>query len=136
MARAPFSQGSIQSWPHGKKCGTPNTFPPNYKIVLILYFPTSLRYLENEHFKNCPDETFAHGLGSLPLGAVIHDHDQFDLNLPAIQRLPTGEMLHGRTTYQNLMRYYTTLEITPEDLRGRAVSRRDDLFRQVRQIES
>lgn len=86
------------------------------------------------HFKNCPDETLANGLGSLPLSAVIQNHDQFDSSLPAIQRLPTGEMLRGPTTYKNLMRYYTTLEITPDDLRKRAVSRRDELYRQVTQI--
>ena len=89
------------------------------------------RYLEHEHLLNCPkDENIASGLGKLPLNFIYYD-DIPDTAHPAFQTLPTGEELRGARTYQTLMRYFTTLPITPGDLRERAVTRRDQLYRQV-----
>ena len=90
-----------------------------------------LRYLEQEHFKSCPSETILNGLGILPLSAVYVDHSQRDGSQPATQTLPTGERLSGSKTFETLMRYFTTLEITPAQLREQAFKRLDQLYNEV-----
>lgn len=89
-----------------------------------------LRYLEREHLQNCPSETYANGLGSLPLSSIFYD-DQRDTRDTPTHTLPTKEQLSGRATYQALMRFFTTLDITPVDLRKRAVTRLDELYEQA-----
>ncbi|XP_067024148.1 uncharacterized protein [Acropora muricata] len=79
-----------------------------------------LRYLEQEHFKSCPSETYLSGLGKLPLGTEFADHSQPDGSRPTTQKLPTGQPLSGSKTFETLLKYFTTLEITPTQLREQA----------------
>ena len=89
------------------------------------------RYLEDEYLLHCPkDENILSGLGKLPLNFKYYD-DIADRAQPAFQELPTGEPLSGAKTYQTLMKFFITLDITPGDLRQKAVTRRDELYRQV-----
>lgn len=103
----------------------------NLKMTLIK-FPTSNRYLEKEHYMHCPDETYANGLGSLPLGFVFFDHNQRDGSQPATHKLPTGEVVSGAKTYETLMRFFTTLNISATELRKKAISRLNETYPQVR----
>ncbi|XP_078384992.1 uncharacterized protein LOC144667449 [Oculina patagonica] len=90
-----------------------------------------LKFLEHEYLSNCPtDENIVSGLGKLPLNFRYYD-DIPDIGHPAFQKLPYGEELRGAKTYQTLMRFFTTLDITPAELRKRAVTRRDALYRQA-----
>lgn len=89
------------------------------------------RYLEDEYLLHCPkDENIVSGLGKLPLNFKYYD-DIADTAHPTFQELPTGEALSGAKTYQTLIKFFTTLEITPAELRTKAVTRRDNLYRQV-----
>lgn len=90
-----------------------------------------LEYLEDEHFQSCPDQRILNGFGQLPLGAVYFGHTQRDPSQPATHELPTGEPLSGPKTYESLMRYFTTLEITPLQLREEAVKRLDQLYEEA-----
>lgn len=103
----------------------------NLKMTPIK-FPTPNRYLEKEHYMHCPDETYANGLGSLPLGFVFFDHTQRDGSQPATQKLPTGEVVSGAKTYETLMRFFTTLNISATELRQKAINRLNELYPQVR----
>ena len=89
------------------------------------------RFLEDEYLLNCPkDENIISGFGKLPLNFKYYD-DVLDPMQPALQKLPTGEALSGAKTYQTLMKFFTTLNITPGELREEAVKRRDELYQQV-----
>lgn len=90
-----------------------------------------LRYLEQEHFKSCPSETFLNGLGKLPLGTEFADHSLPDGSRPTTQKLPTGQRLSGSKTFETLMKYFTTLEITPTQLREQASNILHQLYDEV-----
>ena len=94
------------------------------------------RYLEDDHLKNCPPETLAAGLQKLPLPYVYVWQDNnnlgWDTNSPANQKLPTGEVLKGSKTYESFMRFYTTFDITPAQLRDKALNRLNSLYSKVR----
>ena len=64
------------------------------------------------------------GLGKLPR--------KYSMNQKTLQELPTGERLSGPETYKKIMRFFTSREITPSSLRGKAVERRDEMYRKVR----
>ena len=101
-----------------------------YRDLFSVFF-FICRYLEDEYLLNCPkDQNILSGLGKLPLNFKFYD-DTADPSTPALQELPTGEKLSGATTYETLMPFFTTLEITPTELRQKAVTRRDELYRQV-----
>lgn len=90
-----------------------------------------LRFLEHEYLKNCPtDENIISGLGKVPLSFLYYD-DVRDINHPAFHKLPTGEKLSGQKTYQTLMKYFTTLDISPVDLREKAWKRLNELYTQA-----
>ena len=89
-------------------------------------------YVEEEHVNNCPPETLASGLQKLPLPYVYlwrdeNDHS-WDTNAPANQKLPSGEVLKGSKTYESIMRYYATFDITPAQLREKALERLNKLY--------
>ena len=90
-----------------------------------------LRYLEQEHFKSCPSETYLNGLGKLPLGTEFADHSQPDGSRPTTQKLPTGQPLSGSKTFETLLKYFTTLEITPTQLREQASKILHQLYDEV-----
>lgn len=118
------------------------TWKELYVLNVTMYFNRSLlqniarpvvrmlKYLEQEHLKNCPSDTYANGLGSLPLKVVFYE-DLADPSQLAKQRLPTGEGLSGSQTYQNLMRFFTTLNITALELRDKAMTRLNELYKQA-----
>lgn len=97
----------------------------------LRFFSSISRYLEDEYLLNCPkDQNILSGLGKLPLNFKFYD-DTPDRSKPTFQELPTGEKLSGATTYETLMPFFTTLEITATELRQKAVTRRDELYREV-----
>lgn len=100
-------------------------------LLLTFFF---LRFLEHEYLRNCPsDENIISGLGKVPLRFLYYD-DIPDTSQLAFHRLPTGEELSGPKTYQTLMKYFATLDISPADLRERAWTRLNELYKQVRNV--
>lgn len=96
-----------------------------------LFVYSSQRYLEHEHLQNCPTEQNSNnGLGSLPLTSVFYN-DVVDPGTTATGELPTKEKLSGAKTYENFMRFYTSLEISPAELRQKATNRLEELYNEV-----
>jgi len=123
-----------------------DTWKERFQQNVTMYFKQSLidniakaairmlKYLEDEYLLNCPkDENTVSGLGKLPLNFKFYD-DIADPAQPAFQELPTGEPLSGAKTYQSLMKFFTTLNITPSELRQEAVKRRDELYQQAVEV--
>lgn len=81
-------------------------------------------YLENEYLCNCPNqEEVLSGLGKLPLRYFVKEK--------TLQKLPNGQRLNGARTYQRLMRFFTTMDVSPAQLRTKAVGRLSELYRKV-----
>ena len=89
-----------------------------------------IRYVAGEHLSNCAPETVASGLQKLPL-SYAYKNLAADTSIPTTKKLPTGESLKGSDTYKSLMRYFTTFDITPEQLRKKTQERLDELYPQV-----
>ena len=94
------------------------------------FYDRFVRYVEGEHLSQCPPETLASGLQKLPL-EYGYKNNLRDPNIATTQRLPNGQQLEGTNTYKLLMRFFTTFDITPEELREKAQKRLDELLPQV-----
>ena len=99
-------------------------------FISSCFYDRFVRYVEGEHYRQCPPETIASGLEKLPLAYGYKDGSA-DTNIVATQRLPNGQRLEGRNSYKSLMRFFTTFDITPEVLREKAQKRLDELLPQV-----
>ena len=95
--------------------------------------------MEEEHLRNCPKaEDLASGLQKFPLPYTWMNNP--DLNQPGawnfsaqtIKKLPTGEELQGSKTYESFMRFFTTFDITPAQLREKAFQRLNNLYNKVK----
>ncbi|XP_020917030.1 uncharacterized protein LOC110254389 isoform X2 [Exaiptasia diaphana] len=75
-----------------------------------------IAYLEFKHIRHCPPDSVASGLSDLPLDYVYVDGDP-DVNQKTTKTLPgTGKRLDGKETYRVIMSYFTTSDITPEQV--------------------
>ena len=79
---------------------------------------------------NCAPETVASGLEKMPL-PYVYKNSGADTDQKATGKLPTGETLQGGDTYKSLMRFFTTFDITPEQLRKETQERLNKLYPQV-----
>ena len=79
---------------------------------------------------HCAPETVASGLEKLPL-SYGYDGEVTNTSIITTKELPTGEKLQGKDTYRSLMRFFTTFDITPEELREKAEKRLNELYKQV-----
>ena len=88
--------------------------------------------MEGEHKSHCPTPTLSAGLKKMPLPNVYSEQlKAWDTNVPTTQRLPSGEVLVGNKSYESLMRFFTTFNITPTVLKKKAWERLYDLHNQV-----
>ncbi|RMX39595.1 hypothetical protein pdam_00004022, partial [Pocillopora damicornis] len=113
-----------------------DTWTAKYQNTVEEYFKQSIlqnigipvtrmiSYLENEYLCNCPNqEEVLSGLGKLPL--------RYFIKKETLQKLPNGQRLSGARTYQRLMRFFTTMDVSPAQLRTKAVGRLSELYRKV-----
>jgi len=75
-----------------------------------------IHYLEYEHSRHCLPETVASGLANLPVDYVYTDGVP-DLGNRTTKVLPgTGGELRGNETYRMILSYFTTFDISPEEI--------------------
>ena len=68
----------------------------------------------------------------MPLPNVYSEQIRaWDTDVPTTRRLPSGEVLVGNKSYESLMRFFTTFNITPTVLKKKAWERLYDLHNQV-----
>ena len=87
------------------------------------------RFLTDEYVKHCVPSTLSSGLASLPLKHVFMDGKQTG-NLTTML-LPDGTRLDGKKAYEMIVSYYTTSDITPQDISDLGEKRLEDLYKQV-----
>ena len=89
------------------------------------------RYLEHEHYRHCVPSNFSSGLATLPLDHVWVDGKE-NTSWPTNKMLPTGEMLDGKKAYAMIMPYFTTNEMTPDEVNKLGYEQLNKLYPQVK----
>lgn len=74
-----------------------------------------INYLDNEHKSHCLPNDLASGLSNLPVDYVYNNLVP-DKNKPTTKKLPTGEPLNGTESYKLIVSYFTTTDISPEEI--------------------
>ena len=94
------------------------------------YIQMFARFLETEYIRHCVPSKLSSGLSILPLAHVYFDgvarSDQ-----PTTKTLPSGHKLNGTQAYMKLLSFFTTLDISPRQLKDIAQKRLDNLLPQV-----
>jgi len=100
-----------------------------------------LRYVEEEHLRNCPKaDDLASGLHKFPLPYTwmnspdLNQPGAWNVSAPTTKKLPTGEVLQGSKTYESFMRFFTTFDITPAQLREKAFQRLNNLYNKTMEL--
>ena len=89
------------------------------------------RYLEQDHQRHCVPSNVSSGLATLPLDHVWVDGKE-NKSWPTNKMLPTGEMLDGKIAYAKwIMPYFTTNEMTPDQVFHLGQKQLDNLYLQV-----
>lgn len=89
-----------------------------------------VRYLKNEHAKFCVPSNISSGLASLPLSYVYINGN--NTGEQTTKELPTGEKLDGKDAYKKLMPYFTTNDMTPDDVHKMGIEMLNKLYPEVR----
>ena len=72
-------------------------------------------YLKNDHLRHCLPHSVPSGMSSLPVDYIYEDGVRTSTR--TTKKLPlTGQPLDGRTTYVNTLPYFTTSDITPDEI--------------------
>lgn len=74
-----------------------------------------INYLENDHKRHCLPNDVASGLANLPVDYVFVNGTP-DKSQPTNKTLPSGEPLNGTESYKLILSYFTTTDISPEDI--------------------
>ena len=75
-----------------------------------------IHFLEYEHSRHCLPESVASGLANLPVDYVYTDGVP-DLGNRTTKVLPgSDKTLRGNDTYRMILSYFTTFDISPEDI--------------------
>lgn len=89
-----------------------------------------INYLQTEHRRHCLPNDFASGLANLPVDYVYTDGIA-DKSQPTTKILPTGEKLNGKESYKMILSYFTTTDISPEDIFAEGKRQLDFFYGQV-----
>ncbi|KAL9980551.1 hypothetical protein ACROYT_G009153 [Oculina patagonica] len=74
-----------------------------------------IHYLDHEHKSHCLPNDLASGLANLPVD-YVYNNGTPDKSQPTKKTLPTGEPLNGTESYKLILSYFTTTDISPEEI--------------------
>ncbi|XP_031569347.1 uncharacterized protein LOC116303878, partial [Actinia tenebrosa] len=92
-----------------------------------------LNYLEFDHMRHCLPNDVASGLGGLPVDYVYTDSKP-DWKNRTTKTLPTGEVLNGTETYRMILSYFTTTDISPEEIYEEGMKQLDEFYTEIKKI--
>lgn len=84
-------------------------------FVFCPFLCSFFRYLRKDHIKHCVPSNVSSGLATLPL-SFVYVNNTADKSKPTNKSLPTGEILNGKKSYQQIVSYFTTNTMSPEDI--------------------
>lgn len=74
-----------------------------------------INYLDVEHKIHCLPNDLASGLSNLPVD-FVYINGTPDKNQPTNKTLPSGERLNGTESYKLILSYFTTTDISPDEI--------------------
>lgn len=89
-----------------------------------------INYLDNEHKSHCLPNDLASGLSNLPVDYVYNNLVP-DKDKPTTKKLPFGEPLNGTESYKLIVSYFTTTDISPEEIHVEGQKQLKDFYDQV-----
>ena len=93
-----------------------------------------IHFLEFEHSRHCPPNDVASGLARLPVDFVYTDGVP-DVKNRTTKILPgTRRKLNGTETYRMILSYFTTTDITPEEIYKEGIKQLNTFMPQVLQV--
>ena len=105
--------------------------------ILINYvgqpISTFIDYLEKNYSRHCVPSDVASGLANLPLPYIWLDQNK--TSIKTTQKLPTGESLDGKKTYDMILPYFTTSKAyTAKTIFELGIKQRDKLYSEAIEI--
>ena len=88
------------------------------------------RYLRKDHIKHCVPSNVSSGLATLPL-SFVYVNNTADKSKPTNKSLPTGEILNGKKSHQQIVSYFTTNTMSPEEIYELGLKMLNELYPQV-----
>ena len=70
------------------------------------------------------------GLATLPL-SYVYVNNTADKSRPTNKSLPTGEKLNGKESYKQIVSYFTTNTMTPDEIHQMGFKMLNELYPQV-----
>lgn len=92
-----------------------------------------MNYLKSEYSIYCVPENISSGLATLPVKYIYVNGTRTENR--TTQKLPSGEMLNGSRTYENILYYYTTSsELTPDRIHELGREKLKTLYAEARKV--
>ena len=90
-----------------------------------------ISYLDIDHKSHCLPNDLASGLANLPVD-YVYTNGIPDKNKPTVKALQTGEPLNGTESYKLILSYFTTTDISPEEIFAEGKKQLKFFYDQVR----
>ena len=107
-----------------------------FKFSIFTFFPgfgkpmlDLINYLEHDHMRHCIPSHVSSGLVTLPLDYVYKDGKPTKERTTKV--LPTGERLDGRQSYKNIVSYFTTVNISVEEIFNKGKKQNTLFYKEV-----
>ncbi|XP_028399408.1 uncharacterized protein LOC114522845 [Dendronephthya gigantea] len=91
-----------------------------------------INYLEHEHIRHCIPSHVSSGLVNLPLKYVYKDGKPTAKR--TTRKLPTGEQLDGRKSYKSTVSYFTTADITTDEILEKGKKQNEVFYKEILKI--
>ena len=104
------------------------------KLFYFLFFLCSFfRYLRKDHIQHCVPSNVSSGLATLPL-SFVYVNSTADKSKPTNKSPPTGELLNGKKSYQQIVSYFTTNTMSPDEIYKLGLKMLNELYPQVGEV--
>lgn len=90
-------------------------------------------YLRGVHIQHCVSSNVSSGLYSLPL-EFVYVNNTADTSRPTNKSLPTGQLLDGKKSYEQIVTYFTTNSMTPNQINIMGYKMLAELYPQVLEV--
>jgi len=101
------------------------------KLVYLSFFLCAFfRYLRKDHIQHCVPSNVSSGLATLPL-SFVYFNNTADKARHTNKSLPTGELLNGTKSYQQIVSYFTTITMSPDEIYKLGLKMLNKLYPQV-----
>lgn len=121
-----LEKSAFEEWE--KKYGKTVRASINEALVQFVGKPLDslLKYLELEHSQYCVPSNISSGLATLPLSYIYKNGT--NTGIKTTKTLPTGEALSGKEAYKMILPYFTTNQMTPDEVYELGETMLDQLY--------